>query len=166
MPRSISRRKKSGRAGRSYRLHLSADDRTDLALILGSARNLVAENTSLRAAMAAVVGDDMAGGRSVSWVSATSAVPVATDRQRLRHEGDRLEARISRPSARLKSAPHSISRTSCSERRMSSPSIWCSVEGRAALSCGGASTHEADGRACKHVPRDRSWVEAEYNCRA
>jgi hypothetical protein len=49
---------------------------------------------------------------------------------------DRLSpgVRISRPGARLKWAPHSSRGTSCSKRRMSSPSIWCSVEGRAALS--------------------------------
>jgi phosphoglycerate dehydrogenase-like enzyme len=45
------------------------------ALILGSARNLVAENTSLRGGgWQQSVGEDMPGGRSVSWVSATSAV--------------------------------------------------------------------------------------------
>jgi len=55
-------RRRARRAGRSYGLHLDADDRLTWALILGSARNLVAENTSLRRRrMQRSVGDDMAG---------------------------------------------------------------------------------------------------------
>ena len=63
-----------GCAGRSYGLWLDADDRTDLGAYLASARNLVAENASLRG------GDGSRwsattwpGGRSGSWVSDASA---------------------------------------------------------------------------------------------
>jgi len=54
-------RRRPGRSRRSYGLHLGADDRTDCTYP-GSARHLVAENTSLRGADGSSrVGDDMAG---------------------------------------------------------------------------------------------------------
>ena len=104
------------------------------ALILGSARNLVAENTSLRSGgWQQSVGDDMAG-RTLG-VLGLGNVGGAVARI-----GDAFGMKViawsqnSRPSARLKSAPHLSRRTNCSKRRISSPSILCSVEGREALS--------------------------------
>ena len=104
------------------------------ALILASARNLVAENTSLRSGgWQHSVGDDMAGrtlGRPGSRQCRRSG---SADRQRLRYEDDRLEPEFT-TERRLKPAPHSSRRTNCSKRRMSSPSILCSAAGREASS--------------------------------
>jgi phosphoglycerate dehydrogenase-like enzyme len=94
-------------------------------LILGSARNLVVENTSLRGGgWQQSVGDDMAG-RTLG-VLGLGNVGGAVARI-----GNAFGMKVI---AWLKWAPHSSRGTSCSKRRMSSPSTWCSVEGRAALS--------------------------------
>ena len=104
------------------------------ALILASARNLVAENASLRdGGWQQSVGDDMAGqtlgvlglgniGGAVAQIGNAFGMRVIAWSQN------------PRPSARLKWAPHAPRRMSCSKRRISSPSIWCSVEGREASS--------------------------------
>src|ERR1700693_1480664 len=61
MPRSISRPPKNG-ACRSFILATTPTIELTWALILGSARNLIAENTSLRGGgWQQSVGDDMAG---------------------------------------------------------------------------------------------------------
>ena len=105
------------------------------ALILASARNLVAENASLRSGgWQQTVGDDMAGRTPRASGSRQRRRRGGEDRRRFRHEGDRLEPEISRTSARPKSAPYASRRKSCFRRRMSSPSIWCSATGRAAWS--------------------------------
>jgi phosphoglycerate dehydrogenase-like enzyme len=61
------------------------------ALILANARNLIAENTSLRrGGWQQTVGDDMAG-RTLGVLGLGNVGGAAADRLRLRHEGDRLE---------------------------------------------------------------------------
>ena len=103
-------------------------------LILASARNLIAENTSLRGGgWQQTVGDDMAGrtlgvvglgnvGGAVAQIGNAFGMKVIAWSQN------------SRTTARPKSAPRWSQRTSCSRRRISSPSIWCSAIGREASS--------------------------------
>jgi phosphoglycerate dehydrogenase-like enzyme len=98
------------------------------ALILGSARNVVAENTSLRGGgWQQTVGDDMAGRTLGVLGLGNVGGPVA-------RIGAAFGMKVIAWSQNLTTEPHWSRRTSCSKRRMSSPSIWCSAAGRAASS--------------------------------
>ena len=82
------------------------------ALILGGARNLVAENTSLRhGGWQQSVGDDLAGRTLGAPGSRQRRRRGGADRRGVRYEGDRLEPELSRSSARLKPAPRWSRRT-------------------------------------------------------
>jgi len=145
MPRSISRCRRAGRAGRSYGLYLGPTIELTWALILGSAAISSPRNASLRSSgWQRFIGDDMAG-RTFGVLGLAMSAAHRANRQGVRHECVTWSQNLTAQRAAEVSA-ELVSKEQLFRRRMSFPSTSSSAIGRSGLVAPLTRDHETHSR--------------------